>query len=105
MCGREPNFELSEEEKKELRKLNWEEFLAMIRHAITHKSICFLLLWFVMLRKFYVYSYFLLFISEHKRVKRPNTSAMLDNSDWERDQGGNSLSTSDEMDQDDTLLS
>ncbi|PON59374.1 AP2/ERF transcription factor [Trema orientale] len=38
MCGREPNFELSEEEKQELRKFKWEEFLAMTRHAITHKK-------------------------------------------------------------------
>lgn len=38
MCGREPNFELSEEEKQELSKFKWEEFLAMTRHAITHKS-------------------------------------------------------------------
>ncbi|KAI4341588.1 hypothetical protein MLD38_026295 [Melastoma candidum] len=38
MCGREPNFELTEEEKRELRKLNWDEFLAMTRHAITNKK-------------------------------------------------------------------
>lgn len=38
MCGREPNFELPEEEKQELRKLNWDEFLALTRHAITNKS-------------------------------------------------------------------
>ncbi|KAM1795370.1 hypothetical protein ACFX11_035732 [Malus domestica] len=38
MCGREPNFELSEEEKKELRKFKWDEFLAMTRHAITNKK-------------------------------------------------------------------
>ncbi|KAK4747180.1 hypothetical protein SAY87_026217 [Trapa incisa] len=38
MCGREPNFKLPEEEKQELKKLNWEEFLALTRHAITHKS-------------------------------------------------------------------
>lgn len=71
MCGREPNFELSEEEKKELRKLNWEEFLAMIRHAITHKSICFLLLWFVMLRKFYVV--FILFAFYFRTQKSKET--------------------------------
>ncbi|KAG6414675.1 hypothetical protein SASPL_122048 [Salvia splendens] len=29
MCGREPNFELSEEEKQELGKFNWDEFLAI----------------------------------------------------------------------------
>lgn len=38
MCGREPNFELSEEEKQELRKFNWDEFLAITRSAITNKS-------------------------------------------------------------------
>lgn len=38
MCGREPNFELSEEDKKELRKLTWEEFLALTRTAISSKS-------------------------------------------------------------------
>ncbi|XP_054781698.1 ethylene-responsive transcription factor-like protein At4g13040 isoform X2 [Prosopis cineraria] len=35
MCGREPNFELPEEEKRELREFKWEEFLAMTRQAIT----------------------------------------------------------------------
>lgn len=38
MCGREPNFELPEEEKRELRKFKWDEFLAETRHAITRKS-------------------------------------------------------------------
>lgn len=38
MCGREPNFELPEEEKLELRKFKWEEFLSMTRQAITRKS-------------------------------------------------------------------
>lgn len=38
MCGREPNFELSEEEKQELGKFKWEEFLAITRHAITSKK-------------------------------------------------------------------
>ncbi|GAB4830267.1 hypothetical protein Ancab_019907 [Ancistrocladus abbreviatus] len=38
MCGREPNFELSEEEKKELRTYNWDEFLARTRHSITSKK-------------------------------------------------------------------
>ena len=38
MCGREPNFELPEAEKKELRKVNWDEFLAMTRLAIANKS-------------------------------------------------------------------
>ncbi|KAI4356361.1 hypothetical protein L6164_000390 [Bauhinia variegata] len=38
MCGREPNFELSEEEKQELSKFKWDDFLAMTRHAITSKK-------------------------------------------------------------------
>ncbi|XP_075519614.1 ethylene-responsive transcription factor-like protein At4g13040 [Primulina tabacum] len=39
MCGREPNFELSEEEKRELKKFKWEEFLAMTRSAISFKKV------------------------------------------------------------------
>ncbi|XP_072960163.1 ethylene-responsive transcription factor-like protein At4g13040 isoform X2 [Typha angustifolia] len=38
MCGREPNFELPEEEKQELRNYKWEDFLAMTRSAITTKK-------------------------------------------------------------------
>ncbi|ERN10055.1 hypothetical protein AMTR_s00013p00252260 [Amborella trichopoda] len=38
MCGREPNFELSEEEKEELRRFNWDDFLTMTRNAITNKK-------------------------------------------------------------------
>lgn len=38
VCGREPNFELSKEEKQELQKFKWEDFLAMTRHAITNKK-------------------------------------------------------------------
>ncbi|XP_039001025.1 ethylene-responsive transcription factor-like protein At4g13040 [Hibiscus syriacus] len=38
MCGREPNFELSEEEKQELRKFKWDEFLAYTRHSIANKK-------------------------------------------------------------------
>jgi len=38
MCGREPNFELSEEEKLELSKFKWEEFLAVTQQSITCKS-------------------------------------------------------------------
>ncbi|KAH6824620.1 Integrase-type DNA-binding superfamily protein [Perilla frutescens var. hirtella] len=38
MCGREPNFDISEEEKQELRKFNWDEFLAVTRSAITNKK-------------------------------------------------------------------
>ncbi|KAG5017806.1 hypothetical protein JHK82_023405 [Glycine max] len=38
MCGREPNFELPEEEKRDLSKFKWDEFLAMTRQAITRKK-------------------------------------------------------------------
>ncbi|XP_058765232.1 ethylene-responsive transcription factor-like protein At4g13040 isoform X1 [Vicia villosa] len=38
MCGREPNFDLPEEEKQELRKFKWDDFLAMTRQAITRKK-------------------------------------------------------------------
>lgn len=39
MCGREPNFDLPEEEKQELRKFKWDDFLAMTRQAITRKKL------------------------------------------------------------------
>ncbi|XP_064967912.1 ethylene-responsive transcription factor-like protein At4g13040 isoform X4 [Musa acuminata AAA Group] len=38
MCGREPNFELTEEEKQELKQYNWDDFLAMTRSAINNKK-------------------------------------------------------------------
>ncbi|KAL3633309.1 hypothetical protein CASFOL_022836 [Castilleja foliolosa] len=38
MCGREPNFELSEDDKQELRKFSWDEFLAITRSAINSKK-------------------------------------------------------------------
>ncbi|KAF0933918.1 hypothetical protein E2562_020046 [Oryza meyeriana var. granulata] len=38
MCGREPNFELSEEEKKELQQYTWKAFLDMTRDTITSKK-------------------------------------------------------------------
>ena len=38
MCGREPNSELSEEEKKELQNYTWKDFLDMTRDTITSKS-------------------------------------------------------------------
>lgn len=38
MCGREPNFELPKEEKRELCQIKWEDFLAMTRQAIISKS-------------------------------------------------------------------
>ncbi|XP_076944562.1 uncharacterized protein LOC143615281 isoform X1 [Bidens hawaiensis] len=38
MCGREPNFELTEEQKEELSKLSWDDFLTMTRSAINSKK-------------------------------------------------------------------
>ncbi|XP_074282781.1 uncharacterized protein LOC141607323 [Silene latifolia] len=38
LCGREPNFELSQEEKEKLRKLKWDDFLATTRSTITTKG-------------------------------------------------------------------
>lgn len=38
MCGREPNFELSEEDKRELKQQSWEGFLACTRRKITNKK-------------------------------------------------------------------
>ncbi|KAI5064302.1 hypothetical protein GOP47_0020972 [Adiantum capillus-veneris] len=38
LCGRVPNFELSEEEKHELHGLQWEEFLLMTKEAIASKK-------------------------------------------------------------------
>ncbi|XP_057534745.1 ethylene-responsive transcription factor-like protein At4g13040 [Amaranthus tricolor] len=37
MCGRETNTELPEEEKTQLKKLKWDEFLAITRRAIISK--------------------------------------------------------------------
>lgn len=38
MCGREPNFELSKEEKLELQGIQWEDFLTLTRNAIANKK-------------------------------------------------------------------
>jgi hypothetical protein len=43
MCGREPNFELTLEEKDELGRYTWEDFLEMTRNNINNKSKIFLL--------------------------------------------------------------
>ncbi|KAI3450837.1 hypothetical protein Pfo_007502 [Paulownia fortunei] len=74
MCGREPNFELSEEEKQELRKFNWDEFLAVTRSAITNKK-------------------------SHRRSGTGPRRKLQDN-DWEGEQGHNGFSAS----EDDTLV-
>lgn len=76
MCGREPNFELSEEEKQELRQFKWDEFLAMTRHAITNKKY-------------------------HRRNSaglRRRSEPQLRNSDDDREQGTNSFSEDVELD-------
>ncbi|PKA54479.1 Ethylene-responsive transcription factor-like protein [Apostasia shenzhenica] len=38
MCGREPNFELSEDEQRELKQYSWDEFLTKTRNAISIKK-------------------------------------------------------------------
>jgi hypothetical protein len=38
MCGREPNFELSEEDKLELQGFQWDEFLELTRKSILNKK-------------------------------------------------------------------
>ncbi|XP_059660098.1 ethylene-responsive transcription factor-like protein At4g13040 isoform X2 [Cornus florida] len=78
MCGREPNFELSEEEKQELRKFNWEEFLAMTRYAITSKK--------------------------HQRRSREGSRRKYEfptrNSEWEGEQEINGFSASEDVEPD-----
>uniref|UniRef100_A0A1D1YB75 Ethylene-responsive transcription factor-like protein At4g13040 n=1 Tax=Anthurium amnicola TaxID=1678845 RepID=A0A1D1YB75_9ARAE len=81
MCGREPNFELSEEEKQELRQFKWEEFLEMTRNAITSKK-------------------------HQRRVgsgprRKAGTQAR---SDWELEQDVRATSASDDMDGDGSVL-
>lgn len=38
LCGREPNFELTEAEKQELQLLQWEDFLEQTRQSILSKK-------------------------------------------------------------------
>ncbi|XVF32149.1 hypothetical protein REPUB_Repub17cG0057200 [Reevesia pubescens] len=75
MCGREPNFELSEEEKQELRKFKWDEFLAYTRRSITNKK--------------------------YKRRlgagPQKRSEPAIENSDWDSKQGVNSFSASEEV--------
>ncbi|KAK6163708.1 hypothetical protein DH2020_000572 [Rehmannia glutinosa] len=72
-CVEGAQLELSEEEKQELRKFNWDEFLAMTRSAITNK----------------------------KSQRRSGTASRRkhEDNDWEGEQGLNGFSASD----DDTL--
>ncbi|CAK9182042.1 unnamed protein product [Ilex paraguariensis] len=78
MCGREPNFELLEEEKQELRKFKWDEFLAITRSAIT--------------------------IKKHRRRtgagSRKKPEPLRQSSDWEGEQGGNDFSASEYLEPD-----
>ncbi|KAA8543515.1 hypothetical protein F0562_020990 [Nyssa sinensis] len=78
MCGREPNFELSLEEKQELSKFKWDEFLAMTRSAITNKK--------------------------HQRRSgagsRRKSEPLMQNSDWEGEQGVNGFSASEDVEPD-----
>ncbi|EEF25990.1 conserved hypothetical protein, partial [Ricinus communis] len=78
MCGREPNFELSEEEKQELRKFKWDEFLAITRSAINNKK--------------------------HKRRSgaglQKRCEPELQNGDWDGKQGVNSPSASEDVEPD-----
>lgn len=81
MCGREPNFELPEEEKQELSKFNWEEFLAFTRSAINNKK--------------------------HRRAgagagSRRRSEPLTVKSDWESEQGANGLSGSEDGGEPDT---
>ncbi|KAG4192464.1 hypothetical protein F383_22852 [Gossypium arboreum] len=76
MCGREPNFELSEEEKQELRKFKWEEFLAYTRRSITNKK----------------YKRRLGKVEPQKR-----SEPAMENSEWDNKQGVNSFSASEEF--------
>ncbi|KAI3526485.1 hypothetical protein L1887_05740 [Cichorium endivia] len=75
MCGREPNFELTVEEKDELSKLSWDEFLTLTRSAINSKK--------------------------HQRrvssrMKFEHPSQNNDDQKADEDQGGNSFSASDD---------
>lgn len=107
MCGREPNFELSEEEKHELAKLKWEEFLAMTRHAITNKSNMFSvhLIWRYIATLFrrILCSYISEVFSEHKRRvgagSEKKSEPEPENGDWDGEEA-NSLSGSEEVEPD-----
>ncbi|EHA8590763.1 putative ethylene-responsive transcription factor-like protein [Cocos nucifera] len=78
MCGREPNFELSEEEKQELRQYKWEDFLAVTRNAINSKK-------------------------HQKRLgadRRKRPESQLQSNDGEHEQGTHASSASDDGDAD-----
>ncbi|CAH1431941.1 unnamed protein product [Lactuca virosa] len=77
MCGREPNFELTVEEKDELSQLSWDDFLAMTRSAINSKK------------------------SQRRvssRMKFENQQQNNSDSEAEANEGGNGFSGSDDAD-------
>ncbi|CAH1417906.1 unnamed protein product [Lactuca virosa] len=76
MCGREPNFELTVEEKDELSKLSWDEFLTVTRSAINSKK---------HQRR----------VSSRMKFEHPSQNKD-DDQKAEEDQGGNSFSASDD---------
>ncbi|XP_027767565.1 ethylene-responsive transcription factor-like protein At4g13040 isoform X2 [Solanum pennellii] len=86
MCGREPNFELSEEEKQELRQFKWDDFLAFTRSAITNKK--------TRRRSG----------AGARRKSEPSTSALNSEEDEEEEEGGepesNSFSASEDIEHD-----
>lgn len=109
MCGREPNFELPEDEKRELSKFNWEEFLAFTRSAINNKSkflytcIITTLNMHIISSYIYIYVYInlsLLYITEHRRTgagsRRKSEPLTVKSGDWESEQGINGLSGSED---------
>lgn len=105
MCGREPNFELSEEEKQELKKFKWDEFLAITRSAINNKSnlsfLVFVILSFICE---ILMDLLLIIIPEHKRRigagLHKRSDATLQNGDWDNKQGVNGFSASEDVEPD-----
>ncbi|KAH1130842.1 hypothetical protein J1N35_002220 [Gossypium stocksii] len=75
MCGREPNFELPEEEKQELSRFKWDEFLAYTRRSITNKK------------------YKQRLGVEHQKRSEP----VIENSDLDSKRGADSSSASEEV--------
>lgn len=104
MCGREPNFELSEEEKQELRQFKWDEFLAFTRRSITHKSNP---IHFRLKNRAYhgfhtwcITDLALLIFSEYKRRlgagPHKRSESPFENGDWDVKQGVDGLSGSED---------
>lgn len=81
MCGREPNFELTDEAKQELSKYKWEEFLEVTRNAINNKK---------RQRRL------------RDRLRKPEIQSL--SSDWEQEIGMDASSLSDNEDVDTSVL-